>query len=298
MKTFLKLTTLTMASFIFIKSSLGTDLRSYKKQKHAKDTPVVTKENCPEEFKKDCLSKCASGDTACVTSCDDPNKAKQFCEDRESRRTEKKLALVAKGASLGAGAVAMIFDDKMGEVSANGTVPVSPYAIFWNRPSFRAKTGWGLIGAGPAGIIPTTLTFRNGFFGFGANVDYLYDSGENFIESDIGPAFYLGSAHMLVGFHPSLLVSAGNGVKPEYGFGLRSMNYYMYEQMFFEFNPMLGYINSQWAYDLKIEAGYRFTPQFFASLGYSFRDILNLNDLDVSNASLQGFFFTLGYRMN
>ena len=62
------------------------------------------------------------------------------------------------------------------------------------------------------------------------------------------------------------------------------------------FSPLLGTINNQWQYHLRIAVGYRFHPNMGLFLGYEYRDIVDLNDLDISTASLQGGF--LYFRLN
>lgn len=269
-------------------------LGDYKKQKHSQRARV-SEESCPEQYKADCKSKCPAGDAACSSRCDAT--ASSFCEERESKRSAAKWGLAAKGASLGVGAAGMLFDDKMGEAVAGGEIPISPYTVIWNRPSVSIEAGGGLIEAG-AKLAALASTFRYRWIGFSTSVDYLWDQTDNLIEADLGPTVYLGSAHILAGFQPSLMVSGGNGVETEYGGGLRALSTYMNDRFLVNFNPLLGRINGQWAYDLKVSLGYRFTPSLYASLGYSYRDILDLNDLDVSSASLQGAFMRLGYRMN
>jgi len=61
---------------------------------------------------------------------------------------------------------------------------------------------------------------------------------------------------------------------------------------------MLGVINGQWSYHLRLGVGWRFTPTVYARLNYDYRDIVDLTDLDISSASLQGVVLTLGARWN
>lgn len=282
------------ALFSLAPTSQANTLRDYKKQKHGERTRV-DEDNCPAEYVKECQAKCAPGDTACANKCvaDAPG----FCDSRDSRRNWKIAETVAKGASVGAGAVGMIFDDKMAEVGPDGTVAMSPYAIIFNRSSFVMEGGFGLLEGG-AKAVAGTLQYRNGHFGVGGTVEHLFQDDEKLTEADLGPTFSFATANILFTLQPSLNISAGNGVKTEYGGGLRSYTMFLLDRGFITFNPMLYYINKQWGYHARIGYGYRFTPSFFGSLSYEYRDILDLNDLHVSQARIQGAFLYLGYRYN
>lgn len=270
-------------------------LGTYKRQSMGATPGKVTSENCPEEYKKDCKSRCAPGAGDCVAKCDQT--AEQFCKDRESRRNTKKLELAAKAASLGAGAIAMIFDDKMATVDPNGNLLIDEYTLFWNRPSFWTQLGGGLLQGGTK-LALFSAQFRKSSFGLATSLDYMWEGNDRLAEFDIGPTINFGTAHLVVGFEPALMIRSGNGFKPVYGGGLRSLNTYYNGRAFVQFNPLLGYVNDQWAYDLKLSAGYRMSPAFSIDVGYSHRDILNLNDLHVSESGLNGAFLRLGYRMN
>ncbi len=275
----------------------AASLGDYKKNKMGKKEAPITNENCPEAYTKDCQAKCASGDTKCADAC--VSGAPQFCEDRSSRRFEKQLKIAAEGASLAAGAVAMIFDDKMNEVSANGTIPISPYAIFWDRGSLVFRSGMGMMkGLDGTYIANSQFSFRKGALGFGSSVDSMWDGKETMAEADFGPTFSLGSANMLVTFQPSLCVSAGNGHRPVYGFGLRSTNYLFLDRGYFIFDPLLSYVNRTSSYDLKLAYGYRFAPAFFGELGYFYKNAIDLNDLNITDSGLQGAFLRFGLRIN
>ncbi len=102
----------------------------------------------------------------------------------------------------------------------------------------------------------------------------------------------------LVGAQPSLVLSAGNGVDTEYGFGLRTNVLMMLGSFFFHFDPMLYRMNNQWGYHLRLGATLRITPAMGVNLSYEYRDITDLGDLDISQASLQGVFAYLTFRYN
>jgi hypothetical protein len=275
-------------------SALASSLGDYKNQSMGQHKEV-TSESCPEDYKKDCKSKCAPGDGGCFANCD--NTAEQFCKERDSRRTKKEWELAAKGASLGAGAAAMLFDDKMGTVSPNGTIPVSPYAQYWNRASVFAQLGLGALQGGTY-LGTGSFQFRDSALGFAANLDYMWDGTDQLAELDLGPTINFGTAHLITGFQPSLLIHSANGFAPVFGGGLRALTTYYLDQLFVQFNPLLGYSNSQWNYDIIMAIGYRFTPNFSVDIGYSHRDVLDLNDLNISETGLNGAFLRLGIRMN
>jgi hypothetical protein len=282
-----------LASLLSVSVQAGS-LGNYKNQSMGSHKEV-TDASCPADYKQECKSKCAANDAACAATCD--NGAAKFCEDRNSRRNWKKAEIFAKGASLGAGAAAMIFDDKMGTVSADGTALVSEYTTFWNRPSIFVQAGAGPLQGGTK-LLPLAATFRYSWFGMGANLDYMFDDTDKLAELDFGPSFNFGTAHLVFGLQPSALVRAGNGFAPIYGGGLRTLTTYYNGRVFVQFNPLLGYINEQWAYDLKASVGYRITPVVSIDVGFSHRDILNLNDLNISETGLNGAFARLGLRMN
>jgi ferredoxin len=283
--------------FIETPKAEASALKDYKKQKHRKKKKKVTSDSCQSDYTADCIAKC-NGEEACVASC--KANAAQFCKDRDSRRTRKKWELAGKAATLGAGAIGMIFDNKMQEVvlDPNGNIEISPYAINWNAPSTVVETSFGALEAGALGV-GLFSSYRYKWIGASGRFQFLWDDGENLVESEFGPSFNFATQHIMVSLQPALLISGGNGVDSEYGFGVRTNNMFIIsEKMLAQFDPMLGYINSQWAYHLRVGATYRWTPQFFMGLNYEYRDILDLNDLDISQAALQGAFLTLGFRMN
>lgn len=59
---------------------------------------------------------------------------------------------------------------------------------------------------------------------------------------------------------------------------------------------MLGRINHNWNYNLRAGVGYRFTPNVYGRVSYDYRDVLDLGDLNISQASMQGVFVTGGVR--
>jgi hypothetical protein len=269
-------------------------LRDYKNQVHKEHTEQVTSDNCSDEYKKSCKAKCSPGDAGCLASCDQT--AEQFCKDRQKRKTEKEIEEIGKGLTLGVGAAGILFDSKMQEV-VPGKDPISPYAIFWNEPSFSLELGGGAVQAGAkAGAVWTA--FKDGFWGISGDAEYLFQNSDYLMQSDIGPTLYLGSSHIIAGFQPSLLINAANGASTLYGGGLRALSTYVNDQIMIEFNPLLGYINSQWMYQLKISGSYRFTPRFYVSLAVEHQDILDLNDLDISNSALEAVYLYLGFRIN
>ena len=149
-------------------------------------------------------------------------------------------------------------------------------------------------------ITNAQFAFRNGAWGLGGSVDFLRDTAKNdtVTDAEIGPSWSMGSANMLVTFQPSLVISHGNGTQTVYGFGIRSVNYLFMDQVYATFDPLLSHVNRNWSYDLKVNLGYRFTPGFFTEAGYFYKNAIDLNDLNITDAGLQGFLIRLGFRIN
>ena len=272
-------------------------LGDYKKKKHDK-RKRVTEETCEEEYIKRCEAKCKKTDQVCLQKC--VAAAKSFCIKRKKKRQNEQVKLVAKGASLAVGAIGVLLDDDMPQVGPNGKgqkVRITPYTKLWNKPSLTADLGVGLLEVGAMGV-NANIWFRHKSWGVSGQYSYLWQGEDYLIEADVGPAFYLPSASIVAGFQPSLLISAGNGVNTEYGFGLRTPTNFYINKMVIVFNPMLGHINNLWNYHLKIALGYRFHPNAGVFLGYEYRDIVDLDDLDVTTASLQGGFLYLRINQN
>ncbi len=268
----------------------------YKKKKHEK-RKRVKQEDCVAEFIARCESKCKKRDQMCTSQC--KTKSKNFCEERKKKRVRQQVGLAAKGATLAVGAISVWLDDDMPKLDPDGKgkVRISPYTKFWNRPSFNMEVGLGLLEGGAMGV-SGNIAFRQRFFGFGANTSYLWQDNDYLVETDVGPMFYMGSKSFIAGFQPSVLISQGNGVDTEYGFGLRAPTRFYSDRVLLMFNPMLGRINNLWNYHLKISIGYRLTPTLGLFGGYEYRDIVDLNDLDITTASLQGGFLYLRYNLN
>lgn len=277
-----------------INNSHADSLGDYKKKKHEK-RKKVQQEDCETEYIKRCQSKCADKDQLCIHQC--KKTAKQFCEERKKKRLKQQVGLAAKGSSLAVGAIAVLLDDDMPTAAPNGTRTINDYTKIWNKPSFNIDVGAGLLEVGAVGV-NTSIGFRYNALGFGGNISYLWDEDDYLVETDVGPMFYLPSASFVAGFQPSLLISDGNGVDREYGFGLRAPTRYYVDKFLFIFSPMLGRINSQWNYHLKVSLGYRFHPMMGIFGGYEYRDIVDLDDLDITTASLQGAFVYLRYNFN
>jgi hypothetical protein len=269
-------------------------LGDYKEKKHKKRKKIKQKD-CVSEYIKRCQSKCTKKEQTCMKQC--TRTAAQFCEERKKKRFNQQVGLAAKGTSLAVGAIAVMLDDEMPTVDPNGKLLVNEYTKLWNKPSFNMELGGGLLNSGTMEA-HTTIGLRKGSWGFGANIHYLWNSEDYLMEADVGPMFYLPSASFIAGLQPSLLISEGNDVDREYGFGLRAPTRMYIDQFLLIFNPMLGRINSLWNYHLKVSIGYRFHPKFGIFGGYEYRDIVDLNDLDITTASMQGAFLFLRYNHN
>ncbi|MBT3221648.1 MAG: hypothetical protein HN348_21430, partial [Proteobacteria bacterium] len=113
---------------------------------------------------------------------------------------------------------------------------------------------------------------------------------------------------IMFGLQPSLLLSATildeseitDGKAKDFlvGGGARSYTTVHLRRLTFHFDTMLGVINGQWNYHLRIGVGARITPRIFARLNYDYRDIVDLTDLDISSSALQGVVLTIGARWN
>ena len=282
---------------VVVGTAYAGSLGDYKRKKHAK-RKKVTEETCEEEYIKRCVSKCKTEDAGCVRQCEAT--AKSFCAERKKKRQKEQIKLVAKGASLTVGSIGVLLDDDMPTVGVNGNgrkVKLTPYTKLWNRASLIADLGLGILEVGAAGT-NANIWFRKRNWGLGGQISYLWQDSEYLIEGDFGPTFYMPSASIVAGIQPSVLMSAGNGVDTEYGFGLRAPTNFYIDKTVLVFSPLLGYINEQWYYHLKIGFGYRFHPNVGAFLGYEYRDATDLNDLDITTASHQGAFVYLRLNQN
>lgn len=272
------------------------DLKDYKNQKHrqVETTPtgqVVTK-TCEEAFLEACRPSC-KGNAACLADCQ--HKVGPYCAERARKRSAEEGKLVLEALLLFAGPLITLIDGPRNY--DNGPGDVDPYVFYWNYPSYHLDIGAGYLGNKTYGT-SMSAAFRLDHFGLGANATYFTQSGDNLGELDAGPQFYLGSTHIQSGIQPSVMVSAGKGVKPEYGFGIRTDTTVYLDQVYFLFSPLLGKINGQWNFELKAGLGYRFTPLLAAHVTFEHRSVVDLDSLTVSSASLNGGFLYLGLRFN
>ena len=102
----------------------------------------------------------------------------------------------------------------------------------------------------------------------------------------------------MAGIQPSLIYSYLSTGDSEYGFGVRSLNTYYNDHWMIFFDPLLGYINSEWEYHIKLGAAYRVTPGFYIGAAWEHRDVLDLNDLELSNNALESAMIYIGFRIN
>lgn len=272
-------------------------LSDYKDQKHKTKKPKVTKQSCEQDYVNSCTQKCASGAVSCVQQC--RTKAPAFCEARTKRRRRKQAGVAAKGASVVAGGVAVLVAKRVEKGLPRGKVNTDEYTLYWKAPSAIAEVGGGYVFGG-AGLVTGTAKLRYNWFGVSGQVSHLRDSETDLTETDVGPTFYIASPAfgLTFGAQPSLLISSASDVDTLYGVGLRSYTELNLRRVVFSFEPMLGYINRQWNYHLRVGGAYRITPRVFLKATYDYRDIVDLNDLDVSQARLQGFAGMIGFRFN
>ncbi len=275
---------------------MAQGLSDYKNQKHGK-RERVTRESCPQAYYKRCMSKCEGA--SCAKTC--RAEAPEFCSKRETRKTFKTVETVAKGASLGIGAVAVLIENAIDAQNLKDgrgmPMVIDEYTLIWNQPSLVVRGGGGYI-FGNVAQGTATVKARYSYFGVSGQVSYLTDGTQNLVETDVGPTVYMKSSSIVFGAQPSLLVSQGNGVAALYGVGLRTYTDVHLGRVVLSLDPMLGYTNDNWNYHVRVGAGYRFTPNITADLTYDFRDVVDLNDLDISQAVLQGVTLQLGVRFN
>lgn len=279
-------------------TAMAGSLGDYGAQKHG-DRDKVTKATCVQAYVARCTQSCAAGDTSCKARCE--AEAPAFCAERRSRQRRKTAEVVAKGASVGAGAAAVAIQNAIVRSRRDGqdlgAIPEpGPYAIRWNRPTFIAEVGGGALTDG-TGAGTAHLQQRFGPVGLGLQSSYLTDGEDWLSETDLGPMVYMASPNIVFGLQPSLLVSVFDG-DSTFGAGARSYTSLHVERVQLHFDPMLGLINGQWNYHLRVGASYRLTPVVYGRLSYDYRDILDLTDLDISQASLQGVMLTVGMRFN
>jgi hypothetical protein len=293
MKSFTKNYLLFIAVCLLSTSLSWAGLSDYKQTKHEKTDKV---EDCEKEYFNQCSLSCK--DKECKETCKE--KAPDFCKERSDKKFRQQVGLAAKGLSVGAGLIAILMDDPMDTLTADTSgsgASISPYTIIWNRFSMVLETNGALLqdDTRSAGI---SMLVKKGILGLSGSADYLWEGDEYLWEADLGPSFFLGSANFIFGLQPSILLSSGNHVDTEWGAGVRSQTSFVMGQSSLYFNPLLGYINEKWQYQLKVGFNYRLTPKFGLAGGYEYRDIVNLNDLDISTASIQGAHLKLSYRIN
>jgi len=277
-------------------------LSEYKDQKHT-ERERVTKQSCPEAYVSRCMQKCEAGkEASCKRSCE--AKAPEFCAQRTKRKRRKTAATAAKAGTLAVGAVAVLVDRRVRKNAAEGEVgeevpalKIDPYTIIWKKPTLVGKLGGGAL-LGGVGQGTATVRARWRSIGVSGQVSYLNDGTTDLLEADFGPTLYLASPLFIFGAQPSLLVSGASDVDTLYGVGLRTYTGMMLGRFVIRLDPMLGYINRQWNYHVRLGGMYRITPRAFVELNYDYRDIVDLNDLDISQARLQGVTLQFGFRFN
>ena len=285
--------------------ALANPLDDYGNQKHT-DRPKVTKDTCEAAYIERCNEKC-DGDKTCIQTC--RANADEACKKRQRRQAAKTAEVVAKGASVGAGAAAVIVHNAL-RPKGDGTAVVegepNPYAIRFFGTTVDTQLGGGLL-LGGVGMGSVNLGVRYAWVGAAGGASFLSAGGSTLLESDFGPTFSIASPALMFTAQPSVLVSRFDPSEtpddPTFrptllGGGLRSYTTLMLGQFMFHFDPMLGLVNGQWNYHLRVGASYRFHPRVYARLNYDYRDIVDLTDLDISSASLQGVVLQIGFRLN
>ncbi len=270
-------------------------LKDYKKQKHrplekTQGGEVVTK-RCDEAYIETCKRGCT--DAACNEKCE--RDAVPYCQAREQQQSKEEAELALKALLLFAGPLITLIDGPRNY--ATGADDYDPYKFIWNFPSYNLDFGLGYLQGGAYGITASGA-FRYEHFGLGVNTAYLNDSGDTLGEWDIGPSFYLGSTYLSAAITPSWIGSAGSGIKPESGIGVRTTTVAYLKQVYILFSPLLGKINAEWLFHLRAGVGWRFTPAWAAHLVYEHRSVVDLATLQIASASLNGVFLNLSFRVN
>lgn len=269
-------------------------LKDYKNQKHrplqkTESGQTVTK-TCAEAYIESCQRSCA--DSACRTRCE--QNVGRFCKERAGQISKEESLLYLEGLLVFAGPLITLID---GPRNYSNGDDYDPYKFIWNFPSYNFDFGVGYVQGGAYGLT-ANAAFRYDHFGLGANVAYLNQSGDSLGEYDVGPQFYFGSTHISAGVQPSLLGSTGSGLKPEYGFGVRTNTMVYVGQFYLLLSPLLGKINDEWLFHFRFGGGWRFTPNWAAHLVFEHRSVVDLATLAVSRASLNGVFLNLSFRVN
>ena len=274
-------------------------LGDYKDQKHRQQSEKVTKQSCEQKYIERCESQCVASAVSCSQQC--KAEAPKFCTARTKRRRRKQAGVVAKGATVVAGGVATMLakraEDRLPKGA--GATRADEYTLYWKAPSAVAELGAGYVFGGVT-MFTGTAKLRYNWFGVSAQTSHLRDARESLTETDVGPTFYIASLAfgLTFGLQPSLLVSSAPDVETLYGVGVRSYTDLHLRRLVLSLEPMLGYINRQWNYHVRLGASYRITPRVFLKAAYDYRDIVDLNDLDISQARLQGVTGMIGFRFN
>ena len=274
-------------------------LKAYKKQKHKVRGPKVTDQSCPAEFTARCRKQCGAN-VKCANAC--PAQAGPFCAKRKQKRHRETTKLVAKAVSLGAG-FALLGVTSIPWPCPDEKPTAGPRQS-WLEPAVIAAVGGGVISddiqtlaTSQTYLATATLRVRSRFLGVSAMYNRLMEGDDYLNELDFGPTFYFRNGIVTFGIQPSILVSTAPDVGTLYGKGMRTWTRVYFGSLMGVLDTMLGKINGQWNYHGRIGAGLRF-GQLFATVGIDFRDIVDLTDLDVSTASLQGAMLSVGGRIN
>lgn len=272
-------------------------LKDYKEQKHRKQEEKVTRQSCEQTYIERCERQCTAEAISCSQQC--KAEAPNFCAARTKRRRRKQAGVVAKGATVVAGGVATMLASRLEDRLPRGTARADEYTLYWKAPSAVADLGAGYVLGGVA-LLTGTAKLRYHWFGVSGQVSHLRDAEDRLTETDVGPTFYIASPGfgLTFGLQPSLLISSAPDVETLYGVGARSYTDLHLRRLVLSFEPMLGYINRQWNYHVRLGASYRITPAIFIKAAYDYRDIVDLNDLDISQARLQGVTGMIGFRFN
>lgn len=283
--------------FLLCTPSFSGPLSKYKDVKHRKlkkDAKGKTeKRPCTEVYYETCMKSCSG--TTCASTC--RAQAVPYCEARAKEKASQDGKILLQALSLFLGPVITFFDAPKRVVGPGEWDSVSPFDFIWNIPSWNLDLGVGYVEGGAfAGAV--NGAFRTGYFGLGVNAAYLADGTDTLGEADIGPAFYLGSKHISSGIQPSLLISAGSGIEPKYGFGVRTNTTFHLNRMYLVFTPMLGKINSLWQFNLRAGLGYKINPNMGVLLAYEHRSVVDLVTLTLPSASLNSVMVYFSFRVN
>lgn len=279
----------------FPAAALAEGLRDYKQLKHRElkkeASGKTVQKPCTEAYVETCEASCA--DPACRAKCQAD--AGPYCQARAEQEAKAGSGLLLKALLLALGPLVTFLDGP--PYVAYQPQDEDPFKPVWNAPSFHLDVGGGYF-KGNTWALATAGSVRFGYLGLLWNGTYFTQGADNLAEVDAGPAFFLGSQHIIAGMAPVVMGSFGNGVLPVYGFGVRTSTTIYLDRFYLVFSPMLGRINDLWNFSLRAGLGYRFNEMLAMHLAYEHRGVVDLATLAVREGTLNGAILYFSLRVN